>query len=177
MGILENGGRGGMVLQRVVITPGPKPAGATADRLISTNSHGSHLIAVERGPLIEHCTFANTSDDAVNVHGFYFFVIDKTAPRRYLLSPKWDLGLLVGDEVESCENGTFRSLGRTKLMQLEKRKAPELKGKIAQVWKGKSPTTVPDTIYEVELQGDLPLKFGDALTSLPRLSLLEKKSK
>jgi hypothetical protein len=169
MGILENAGRGGMVLQRVAIVPGPKPPGATADRLISTNSDGTHFIAVERGPSIDGCTFANTSDDAVNVHGFYFFVVEKTGARSYRVSPKWDVGLVAGDDVGSCENGSFRSLGQTKLVQLKRKQIPELKDKIAQVWKGKSPTTLPDTVYEIELQGDLPLKIGDALTSLSRI--------
>jgi hypothetical protein len=119
----------------VVVVPGPKPAGATADRLVCTNSDGSHFIAVERGPSIDDCTFSNTNDDAVNVHGFYVFVLEKTGVRRYRVSPKWDIGLVAvaADEVESCEQASFRSLGRTKLMQLTKRKAPELTGKIAQL--------------------------------------------
>jgi hypothetical protein len=136
-----------------------------------TNSDGSHFIAVERGPSIDGCTFSNTNGDAVNVHGFYVFVLEKTGARRYRISPKWDIGLVAGDEVESCEQASFRSLGRTKLMQLTKRKVPELKGKIAQLWKGKSPTTVPDLVYEIELQADLPLKTGDALTSLNRIGV------
>src|SRR5258708_35472667 len=160
---------GGMVLQNVSIVPGPRPAGATTDRLVSTNSDGSHFITVERGPTIQDCTFANTSDDAVNVHGFYYYVVQKTAPRRYLLSPKWDIGLMAGDAIESCENVTFRSLGRTKIVQLTQRKAPELKAKIAQIWKNKSPTTQPDLVYDVELQQDLPLKIADAVTSLSRI--------
>jgi len=96
MGILENGGAGGMVLQNVSIVPGPRPAGATTDRLVSTNSDGTHFITVERGPTIQDCTFANTSDDAVNVHGFYYYVVQKTAPRRYVVNPKWDIGLMAG---------------------------------------------------------------------------------
>jgi len=169
MGILENGGPGGMVLQNVSIVPGPRPAGATTDRLISTNSDGSHFITVERGPTIQDCTFANTSDDAVNVHGFYCYVVEKTAPRKYILTPKWDIGLMAGDAVETCESGTFRSLGRTKIVQLTKRKAPELKAKIAQIWKNKSPTTQPELVYDIELQQDLPLKIADAFTSLSRI--------
>jgi hypothetical protein len=169
MGILENGGPGGMVLQNVSIIPGPRPAGATTDRLVSTNSDGSHFITVERGPTIQDCTFANTSDDAVNVHGFYYYVVQKTAPRRYILSPKWDIGLVAGDTIETCEGGTFRSLGRTKIVQLTKRKAPELKAKIAQIWKNKSPATQPDLVYDIELQADLPLKIADAVTSLSRI--------
>ena len=169
MGLLENGGAGSMLLQKVSIVPGPRPKGAGTDRLVSTNSDGSHFITVERGPTIEDCTFANTSDDAVNVHGFYYYVVAKIAPQRYILSPKWDIGLAAGDDIETCEQKTFRSLGRTKVAQFSKRHAPELKAKIAPLWKNKSPTTVPDLIYEVVLQQDLPLKVGDAVTSLSRV--------
>jgi hypothetical protein len=169
MGILENGGSGSMMLQKVSVVPGPRPKGAVTDRLISTNSDGSHFITVERGPTMEDCRFANTSDDAVNVHGFYYYVVEKPAPRRYLLTPKWDIGLAAGDEVESCDHSTFRSLGRTKIEQFTKRNAPELKGKIAPIWKNKSPTTQPDLIYDVVLEQDLSLKAGDSLTSLSRI--------
>jgi hypothetical protein len=103
MGILENGGAGSMLLQKVSVVPGPRPKGAATDRLISTNSDGSHFITVEQGPTIGDCRFANTSDDAVNVHGFYYYVVEKPAPRRYLLTPKWDIGLGARDEIESCD--------------------------------------------------------------------------
>jgi Right handed beta helix region len=169
MGILENGGAGSMMLQKVSVVPGPRPKGATTDRLVSTNSDGSHFITVEQGPTMEDCSFANTSDDAVNVHGFYYYVVEKPAPRRYLLTPKWDIGLAPGDQIESCDHATFRSLGRTKIEQFSKRHAPELKGKIAPIWKNKSPTTQPDLIYDVVLQQDLPLKIGDSITSLSRI--------
>jgi parallel beta-helix repeat protein len=169
MGLLENGGAGSMLLQKVSIVPGPRPKSATADRLVSTNSDGSHWITVERGPTIEDCSYANTSDDAINVHGFYYYVVQKLAAARYLLTPKWDIGLAAGDEIETCDRTTFGSLGRTKIVQFTKRHAPELKGKIAPLWKNKSPSTVPDLIYDVVLQQDLPLKVGDAVTSLSRI--------
>jgi hypothetical protein len=169
MGIVENAGAGGTMLQKVSIVPGPRPRGATTERLICTNADGSHFATVEHGPTIEDCTFSNTSDDAVNVHGFYYYVIRKAGPGRYLLSPKWDVGLLAGDEIETCERGTFRSLGRTRITQLTKRKAPELKGAIAPLWKNKSPSTQPDLVYDVVLAHDLPLKSGDAVTSLSRI--------
>lgn len=169
MGIIENGGDGSMLLQKVSVVPGARPKGAATDRLISTNSDGSHFTAVARGPTLEDCSFANTSDDAINVHGFYYYVIAKPAPRRFLLSPKWDIGLAAGDDIESCDHATFRSLGRGKVAQFTKRHAPELKAKIAQLWKNRSPTTQPDLIYDVVLQQDLPLKVGDAVTSLTHI--------
>jgi len=116
------------------------------------------------------------------VHGFYYYVIQKAGPGRYLLSPKWDQGLMAGDEIETCEHGTLRSLGRTRITQLAKRKAPGLKGKIAPLWKNKSPSTQPDLVYDVVLQHDLPLRpetasrrspgpapAGDPALQLPRL--------
>jgi Right handed beta helix region len=169
MGILENGGAGSMLLQKVSVVPGPRPKGAAADRLVSTNSDGSHFIAVGRGPSMEDCSFANTSDDAVNVHGFYYYVVEKPAARRYLLTPKWDIGLGAGDEIESCDHTTFRTLGRSRIEQFTKRHAPELRSKIAPIWKNRSPITQPDLIYDVVLQHNLPLKVGDAVTSLNRI--------
>ena len=169
MGLLENGGAGSMLLQKVSIVPGSRPKNATTDRLVSTNSDGSHWITVERGPTIEDCSFANTSDDAVNVHGFYYYVVQKLAAARYLLTPKWDIGLTAGDQIETCDHATFGSLGRTKIVQFTKRHAPELKGKIAAIWKNRSPTTQGDLIYEVTLQQDFPLKVGDSITSLSRI--------
>ena len=169
MGILENGGPGSTTFKKVSVVPGPRPKGATTDRLISTNSDGSHFTTVERGPTIEDCTYANTSDDAVNVHGFYYYVVQKPAPRRYLLSPKWDIGLAAGDAIESCEHATFRSLGRSKIDKLVKSRRPDLQGQIAAIWKGRSPTTQPDLVYDVALTQDLPLKVGDSVTSLSRI--------
>jgi parallel beta helix pectate lyase-like protein len=169
MGLLENGGAGSMMLQRVSIVPGPRPKGATTDRLVSTNSDGSHFITVGRGPTMEDCSFAATSDDAVNVHGFYYYVIQKIAAQRFLLTPKWDIGLAAGDTIESCDQKTFGSLGRAKIAQFSKRHAPEFKAKIAALWKNRSPTTQADLIYDVVLLQDLPLKAGDAITSLSRI--------
>jgi hypothetical protein len=169
MGILENGGQGGMALQKVSIVPGPRPKGATTDRLVSNNSDGSHFITVQHGPTIEDCAFANTSDEAVNVHGFYCYVVEKSGPGRYALTPKWDIGKMAGDEIETCERATFRSLGRTSIAELSKRHAPELKSKIAPLWQNKSPTTQPDLVYDITLRQDLPLKIADAVTSLSRI--------
>lgn len=166
MGILENGGPGGTRFERISIVPGPRPQGATTDRLVSTNSDGSHFTAVARGPVIEDCVYANTSDDAINVHGFYYYVVRKAGPARYLLSPKWDIGLEAGDVITACDSRDFHRLGQTKILELSKRPAPELKADIAKLWKGRSPTTQPDLVYDVRLEQDLPLKTADAISSL-----------
>jgi hypothetical protein len=116
---------------------------------ISTNSDGSHFITVERDPTMEDCTCANTSDDALNAHGSYGCGTVTTWSRRYLFSPEWDVDLVAGDEIETCEHGTFRSLGRASIEVLTKRDASELKRKIPRG--NKSPTTQPDLVYDVVL--------------------------
>jgi hypothetical protein len=142
MGILENGGPGGTTLQRVVVAPGPKPAGATADRLVCTNSDGSHFIAVERGPSIDDCTFSNTNDDAVNVHGFYVFVLEKTGVRRYRVSPKWHRP---GDGRRGRElRAGELSLARThKTHAAHKKEGPRAHGQDRATVKGQEPDHRP----------------------------------
>ena len=119
---------------------------------------------------MEDCSFANTSDDAVNVHGFYHYVVDKTAPQHYLLTPKWDIGLArrrrdrkLRSRRPSARSGGRRSRSSASAMRpSSRRRSPRL-------WKNKSPTTQPDLIYDIVLQQDLPLKVGDAVTSLSRI--------
>jgi hypothetical protein len=74
----------------------------------------------------------------------------------------------MADFVKGAPDAAFAralALGRTKIVELTKRKAPELKAKIAPIWKNKSPTTQPELIYDIELQEELPLKIADAVTS------------
>lgn len=169
MGILENGGQGAMVLDHVNIVPGPHPQGATEDRLVSTCSDGSHFTTLVHGPTILNCNYACTSDDAINVHGFYFYIVRKVGARTYDVSPKFDMGLEAGDVIGTYDRATFQFLGQTKILTLVKKQTPGLAAAIAKVWSGKSPTSLPDTVYELQLQDELPLKFADSMTSLSRI--------
>jgi len=65
----------------------------------------------------------------VNVHGFYYYVVEKPAPRALFAHPQNGiLAWAAGDEIESCDHATFRSLGRTRIEQFSKRHAPETQG-------------------------------------------------
>lgn len=88
---------------------------------------------------------------------------------RYYVSPKWDIGLQRTDTIEAYEKDSFRSLGKAVVVSLTKKKIPELKAEISQLWLGKSATTLPDVVYEIELSNDIPLKAGDSVASWSRI--------
>ena len=77
-GIHEIAGPGGTVMKNCNIIPGPKPNGATAERMISTLGDGTHFQSVKNGPRLYNCTITHCCDDGINAHGFFYRVV-KTA--------------------------------------------------------------------------------------------------
>jgi len=166
MGILENGGFGGTAIINCNLIPGNKPEGANEERLCSTNSDGSHFITVKYGPTIRNSKFHFTSDDAINVHSFHYFVIEKIDDTTYYVSPKWDIGLEEGDTIQALSKETFDSIGISEIKTLNKLVKPELAKEIADVWSVRHMTTQPELIYEVVFSNPVELTKGDFITSL-----------
>ena len=54
---------------RYKIARGPRPAGATQDRLLSTSADGFNYAFARKGPTLDHCDFSYEGDDSVNLHG------------------------------------------------------------------------------------------------------------
>ncbi len=53
---------------RVAIKRGPKPQGATEERLLSSCADGINVAYSRKGPTIEGCDFSFMGDDSVNLH-------------------------------------------------------------------------------------------------------------
>ncbi len=168
-GINVVGGKGANVLDRVRVAPGPKPHGARHDRLCSTNSDGTHFNSVEIGPTITGCEYRLTTDDPINIHGFYHYIVARTDDRQYTVSTKWGIGLEVGDTIETTRATTFESLGPNRVVFLRTRQAPELQTTIDRVWSGRSPTTRGAEVVDVTLERPVRLEIGDAISSVTRL--------
>ena len=168
MGIFEESGEGGTRLTRVNIIPGPKPAGATQERLNSTNRDASHFYGVKKGPTVTSCKVYNSGDDCINVHNFYYFVVKKVGSGKYYLSPKWDTGMAEGDSVEIVDPDLFTLKATAKITAFAKLNKPELRNEIQSVWTGagRSETTEPTMVYEVTFDKDPDLVKGDAVTSM-----------
>ncbi|XHR29488.1 MAG: hypothetical protein ACFUZC_02790 [Chthoniobacteraceae bacterium] len=117
-------GKGQTTLRRVKITPGPKPVGATEERLLSTNADGANFAYCRKGPLIEECDFSFMGDDSVNVHGLYLPVVRVDSPttlrvvRPGLRSEAVSV-IRPGDTLRVMEAETFAVVGRVKVASLE----------------------------------------------------------
>ena len=53
---------------RVTVKRGPKPAGATEDRLFSTAADAFNYAYSRKGPTLDRCDFSFMGDDSVNLH-------------------------------------------------------------------------------------------------------------
>lgn len=81
---MEYGGVGRTHINRMECTPGPKPDGADAERLIST-CDATHSTNMRVGPVVTNCLFENMTDDAANVNGTYGGVLSYDPASRELV--------------------------------------------------------------------------------------------
>lgn len=75
MGVVEGGGAGGTILQRVRIVPGAKPPGAIEEPLLSTSWDGILHSGVGRGPIVEDCVIEHCGDDSWSVQSSDYLVL------------------------------------------------------------------------------------------------------
>ena len=70
------------------VVPGPRPYGATEDRICSTNADGSHMQNNYEGSLMENCVYDTCGDDGVNFYGSFCRVAEVKAPDRVVIAEK-----------------------------------------------------------------------------------------
>ncbi|HEX4084841.1 MAG TPA: right-handed parallel beta-helix repeat-containing protein [Chthoniobacteraceae bacterium] len=102
MGIIESGGEGGAQYLGCKVAPGPRPAGATQDRLLSTSWDAIQTADVRRGPLVEHCLFRDAGDDSWSVQSSDYLVA-KSDSRHLVIFPRDEYapGLSPGDRIRT----------------------------------------------------------------------------
>jgi hypothetical protein len=105
-GIFETSS-GGNTYQHVQVVPGPKPAGATRDRLLSSAADGFHSFNASIGPKIIASNFADGGDDAIAINGMYALV-GAASGNKLIVSAANSLGLSfqVGDKVRGYNRAT-----------------------------------------------------------------------
>ena len=104
--IREDGGGGNHILH-CVWKPGPRPAGATEEPLVTNAADGLHSTGAEPGPDIENCVFDGVFlDDCIAIHGGFQAV--KSAQGPTLIVADGYGGLTVGDPARlSNDKGFF----------------------------------------------------------------------
>lgn len=98
-----------VTLSRCIVTPGPKPAGATEDRMLST-CDASHFSNMRVGPVLEDCVFTDMTDDGTNINGHYMITSAYDADSNtFSIDPDFDVvtgnyashtdGVEIGDRI------------------------------------------------------------------------------
>lgn len=111
----------GHVYDGVKITRGPKPEGATEDRLLSSCADGLNYAYGNAGPVLKNCDFSFMGDDSVNLHGFTFPIGQVETPDTLLLLRPYqaeEFAELLPENAEAriLNAGNYEILGRTTVL-------------------------------------------------------------
>ena len=119
-GIFEHKGKGGTHLKNCRIIPGPKPDGATEDRLLSASWDAIQHSLTNIGPLVENCTVKDAGDDSWSVTWDGSFVIQSALNDRITVDESMSEVLQSGDTLRTSLHSDFavidRKLGTTILL-------------------------------------------------------------
>lgn len=154
-----------VTLRRVVIRPGPPPAGATQPRLFSTNADAVNFVQCRVGPRLENCDFSGMGDDSLNVHGYFLPVVRVISPTVFLTAlPNGPGGFVKplrrGDALRIYEPEAFSVVGRATFSAIRALAetgdvTPEEIALLYPIGFGKV-----FTVYQVDLEAPAPLTPG-----------------
>lgn len=97
-GIFEAGGAGGTVLDGCSVSPGPRPAGATEDRLLCVSWDAIQHKLTRTGPVVENCVVESAGDDSWSVTWDGDYVISSGGGTNITVAPD---NLQPGDSLRS----------------------------------------------------------------------------
>jgi parallel beta-helix repeat protein len=149
---------------RVVIKPGPKPVGATTERLMSSSADGVNFAYCRKGPILENCDFSFMGDDSVNVHGAMMPVVAAPDKRTLIVAKMYDNDIYAQlikpqDAIRIMAKETFAIQQQAKVLSI--REHPKtLAFDVTQMQKTFFPQTVSHlpsdqyTLFEVKLDQD-----------------------
>lgn len=100
VGLYMEGGYGDHRIENVHLEPGPRPLGATVDRVFSTVADAAHIRLLEVGPKIRNSTFTHMGDDGFNCYGRFYRVAEQTSANEIILAAKSGVKYLkAGDRI------------------------------------------------------------------------------
>ncbi len=110
--------------ENVRVIPGPKPAGATEERLFSTSADAFNAAYVRKGPILKNCDFSFMGDDAVNLHGVMLPVIKWLDERSFVSmrghrSERFDRLIRAGDEVRFLKEPVYEVTAKAQVEKVD----------------------------------------------------------
>lgn len=133
-GVSDQFGEGGTQMLNCKIIPGPKPAGATQPRIRSTNADATHFQVLKKGPKLENCTITHSGDDGINVHGYFYYVLQVEGNTIYF-TPKTAAPLKKGESITIYDGSTFEEKGSAKVEAFGRKNDTKFVNEITQLWK------------------------------------------
>lgn len=170
MGIVEADGDGGNEYLACRVVPGPKPSGASEERLLSTSWDAMQTKTVRRGPHVEGCEIAGAGDDSWSVQSSDFMVLKKESNRLVIACrDEYTLGVETGDRLIARGGGpAVTIIGRRELSREAAQLAPEILAKLedAPAW---SEWRVSPKCLEVAFESGPPFEAGESIFSPDRM--------
>lgn len=170
--------------ENVRIVPGPKPPGATEERLFSTSADAFNAAYARKGPTLKNCDFSFMGDDAVNLHGVMLPVIRWQDDRTFIAmrahhSDRFDRLIRPGDEIRFLKEPAFEITARAKVVKVEylHGQSAGIEADVKKLWPT-SKEEKPGAVYIVHLDhpisGVAPGDFCDVpATSAPGFSITD----
>ncbi len=169
MGILEADGEGRAQFLGCKIVRGPKPEGATQERLLTSTWDAMQSKTIKYGPRVENCVIEDAGDDSWSVQSSDFLVVKRDGNTLTLASrDEWTDGVQIGDRIRaSLDSAEAKITARKIVRRDEANLAPEVLEKLKNappyaLW------NVSPKCFEVTLDRTSPFQIGDSVFSPDR---------
>ena len=164
MGILEANGEGGARYLGCKIVRGPKPQGATQERLLTTSWDAMQSKTIRRGPLVENCIIEDAGDDSWSVQSSDYLVVKSEGKNLTLATrDEWTDGVQSGDRLRLSNHTPTVSIVSRRVVTRDK---ADLDAEVMQRLKDApqySLWSVSPKCFQVTLETESPFKIGDSV--------------
>lgn len=150
---------------RFRVQPGPRPYGATHDRICTTAADGCHMSGNFEGARIENCVFDHAGDDAVNYYGSFFRVAEQIAPDTLVFAMKNGFLPEAGERFRIYAESTEKR-GEVCVVEAEKLEDYTLPESLTK--NVGANTFIPRVVYKVKVDRPIEVQAGDWVNSVNR---------
>ena len=163
-GIMEHDGEGGMRYTHCRVVPGPPPAGATEERLLSSSWDAIQSDAMKKGPLIEQSEIRSAGDDSWSIQSSDYVVLAVDGPTVIIGSrDEFVKGPVEGDRlVKSLESPAAQIVTRERIDRKDAVLSDDVSVKLTSAWPY-SFWSISKTTFKITVAGTFPFAVGDSL--------------
>ena len=149
------------------IVPGPMPTGASQPRLMSTTADGLNFAYARKGPVVQNCEFSYMGDDAINLHGVAFPILQKVSDTQVLVARPYNQEgfewlIQANDKVRLMQSPEFHVVNRNSIAGFEY-VGPADETQMQQIREIWSPSKTSGSIYRIDFEQPLGTVIGDFL--------------